>query len=120
MNLGERIEKLAKMKHISLRQLARESSIKYTTLYSFVKRGGTKLSGESIDNIARALGILPEELTGKVAVKEFNEADAALSLTLGSILGGLEGKEREDMVRLLNNFLTANVAFIKYLYKKTR
>ena len=121
MSLGERIEHFAKVKHISLRQLALESSINYNTLYSFVKRGGSRLPEDSLNSIAQALGITAEELEGEnPSEKKLSDAGIALAMTIGGIVGDLTGEERDNMVLLINSFLKANTGFIRGIYDKLK
>ena len=97
-----------------------ESSVNYNTLYSFVRRGGRKLSRKSLNSIARTLGVLPEELEGKSEVSRLVGADAELWLTIGDIIGDLEGEERDGMIRFINSFLEANADFIMSVYRKPK
>ena len=119
MTLGEKIEYCAKQKHISLRQLAQESSINYNTLYSFVKRGGKKLPSDSIIRLSEALGMKPEELTGdELPPSSPSDAEITLGLTISSIVGNRIGKEREDVLYLINSFLEKDGSLINSIYKK--
>ena len=64
--------------------------------------------------------MLPEELEGKSEVSRLVGADAELWLTIGDIIGDLEGEERDGMIRFINSFLEANADFIMSVYRKPK
>lgn len=57
MGAGARISKTAKEKGISLRKLAEQSGIPYSTLYSITKRDSNKVNAEIAQKVAAALNI---------------------------------------------------------------
>lgn len=69
MTVGERIEKVAKSQGISLRALSERAEMPYSTLYSIVKRGSTRLSHENIVKLANALGVSVNELSPDASIR---------------------------------------------------
>lgn len=62
MTVGERIQKYAKEKGMTLKQVAAEADISYSTLYAIVKRKSNGVNPDTIESIAAALQISPSQL----------------------------------------------------------
>lgn len=60
--LGERIARIAAEKGKTLRWLARETGISYSTLYSDFRRKSNRVNRETLEKIAEALGITVAEI----------------------------------------------------------
>lgn len=62
MTVGERIQKYAKEKGMTLKQVATEAGISYSTIYAIVKRKSDGVKPDTIESIAAALQISPSQL----------------------------------------------------------
>lgn len=62
MGIGKKIGELCKLRGISLRRLASDAGIPYTTVYSSVKRDSDSIDSETIRKIAKALNVDPVEI----------------------------------------------------------
>lgn len=62
MTTGELIDFYAKGKNINLHKLATMSGVSYNTLYSIVRRKSNKVDMKTIEKVAKALEIFPQEL----------------------------------------------------------
>lgn len=119
MTIGEKIGIYAKQKNISLRQLAAESEINYSTLRSIVTRKSERVSAEYIRSLAAALEIPESALTEDVIISEAapkSEAEMKLEATINAIVGLSEGQEKEDKIYLINDILEANSSLIRNIF----
>lgn len=62
MTVGERIQKYANEKGMTLKQVATEADISYSTLYAIVKRKSDGVRSDIIESVASALKIPPSAL----------------------------------------------------------
>ena len=71
-SIGERIGFLAERNHINLRQLALQAGVPYTTLHAIVRRKSNRIQRETLEKIAKALGVTTQFLSN---TSEFLDPD---------------------------------------------
>lgn len=69
-SIGERIGFLAERNHINLRQLALQAGVPYTTLHAIVRRKSNRIQRETLEKIAKALGVTTQFLSNTSAFLE--------------------------------------------------
>lgn len=62
MGIGKRIERLLSEKSMTLKELSERTDISYNTIYAIIKRDSNKVDPNTVEKIAKALGMLPYEL----------------------------------------------------------
>ena len=122
MTKGELIGVCAKARGMSLRQLAAEADINYNTLYSAVTRKSNRISNDAIKKIAKVLEypesrFIDEDLPAFSEKEEESEAMERVMTTIDSIIGLSEGKEREEKLYLINDFLESNSLLIRRIHE---
>lgn len=136
MNVYERIDLILKERGISRRKLAEISGIPYSTIASSFSRKSKKLSIETIDKIAIALGVpivqIMENITWEQH-KDTNEMKAldrvasamnGIVAVLADIYGKVEEKTIDDSMYYLvgegDNSFTLSEDALNKLYSATR
>lgn len=74
-SIGERIGFLAERNHINLRQLAIKADVPYTTLHAIVRRKSNRIQRETLEKIAKALGVTTHFLSSAPAALDPDLAD---------------------------------------------
>lgn len=117
MTVGEKIQREAALKGYNIRQLALSAEVNYSTLYAIIKRKSKNVDPTILERIAEVLDVTPEYFLDSVEHRiELTDAELVVLETISGICGIKEGKEREDMLYLINDFLEANHKFLTNIY----
>ena len=92
MGVGSRIGAICKKKEMSLRKLSIDSGIPYSTLYSAVKRDSSGIDVNTVQKIAKTLGISWYELF----IDDFDDVEKQPSQLKSYLLQKIEEKNLSD------------------------
>lgn len=100
MTVGERIQKYANEKGMTLKQVATDADISYSTLYAIVKRKSDGVRPDLIESIAAALRITPSDLYWDKPATSMTELQSRYE-KLGY---DTTGKKTDEAGRLIGRF----------------
>lgn len=106
MGIGANVQRIAKEKKISLKELSRRAEIPYTTVYNMVKRDSERVSPENVQKLANALNVGVGELYGVKIIDGLEKCGLSLEKSnihdIGQILTDDEQSQKDELEAAFN------------------